>query len=556
MCGAGDDKDDDNGSGMSPGESQARFGTTNMAGQTPDISDYRDMPKDDYVADALSDNGYSDNFKGVRDRYGNAVLDGNGNPVLSGTYVNSKAKAESTYDAYQDYTAARDQAMTDFDTDMQGRSQIDQSLINMSMDGIGYASDFYNEDGELNPDFDPTLPVNTPFQGPASPQNMADYANFLGSNTGNFSFPGYNFADPYGTAMAPTLGQIDGNSLGSEVTTTQERDYFDNFQSGYNDVNSSFFGMRGNKFEADKAGNIGISTGSQRLGDAVGNTLMSVAGGAFGPLGSALAAGTNINTMNPYGEAVPGFNPTMTTTSFGPANAFGGMLGNALGSNLAPQVGQAIYDGTGSANTAIAGAVATGMGMGSAGSSLGSLVDNNFNLGYVGSSTSSPMQDQIDANMENRGFGDSVGGNGGGGNEAPTGQLQSQLGQTGAEAPAQNIATSIGDTEIQNAASEDVGSGQLQGQGGETEFDPLQFFLEQANNANPNSVQATDLFGNSAVDLSSNPLLSASAPGVQYLSQGRQRQFGTGTYSVQNAMQNAKSTRRGGIGDRLIGVVV
>lgn len=93
------------GSGMSPGESQAKFGDTSRAGQTPDVRDYSDMSKDDYVNDVLSSKGYSDTYKGVSSGSG-SVTDGKGNAVRSGSYVDAMNRADATYDSYQDYQAA------------------------------------------------------------------------------------------------------------------------------------------------------------------------------------------------------------------------------------------------------------------------------------------------------------------------------------------------------------------------------------------------------------------------------------------------------------------
>ena len=124
MCGpSNDDSSNDNqseqvaasgGSGMSPGESQAKFGTTDMAGKKPDVSNYSDMSKDDYVADSLAYQGYTDNYKGVTDGKGNAVTDGKGNAVRSGSYVNAMNQADATYDSYQEYQAERAKAQEAF----------------------------------------------------------------------------------------------------------------------------------------------------------------------------------------------------------------------------------------------------------------------------------------------------------------------------------------------------------------------------------------------------------------------------------------------------------
>ena len=217
MCRGDNDNDtsSDNskqsGTGMSPGESQAKFGNTDQAGKAPDVSNYGDMSKDDYVADVLSYEGYSDTYKGVSSGSGGSVTDGQGNPVRSGSYVDTMNRADATYDSYQDYQAARAEAQENFYSDMEARQQVDQGLINTAMGMGGYiGGGFYNPDGTINENFDPTSVSN--MQGPASLQQLSDYGSFLGSSADTFSFPGYSFADPLGTAMAPTLSQIDGSA--------------------------------------------------------------------------------------------------------------------------------------------------------------------------------------------------------------------------------------------------------------------------------------------------------------------------------------------------------
>lgn len=167
------------------------------------------------------------------------------------------------------------------------------------------------------------------------------------------------------------------------------------------------------------------------------------------------------------------------------------------------------------------------------------------------------MDRDIADKMEERGFGDRLGGGGdGGGNTKPSGQMSSQLSQTGEESGTINMAQNVTDANVQNVAGGDVGMGDLMGTGSQTEFDPQAFLMAQAQNMNPNATQVTDFFGNSANTMDVNPLFSAQAPGVQYLSKGRQRKFGSGIFNVQNAFEQKKSRRRGSLGDKLVGVVV
>lgn len=560
MCGpSNDDSSNDNqsaqvaasgGSGMSPGESQAKFGTTDMAGQKPDVSNYSGMSKDDYVADSLSYQGYTGDYKGVTDGKGNVVTDGKGNAVRSGSYVDSMNRADATFDSYQEYQAERAKAQEAFYDDMEARQQVNQDLIDMAMGAGGYAQGFYNADGTINENFDPSMSMA--MQGPARPSQFSDLGNYLGSSADTFSFPGYSFADPYGTAMAPTLGQIDGSALGSNVTTQNERDYFENFSSGFND-DAGFFGQQ---LESDAAGNVGLSTGSQRFSDAAGGLVMGlVGGGLLGPLGSALAGATNINTMNAYGENVPGFNSQIRTTTIDGANMLGGLVGSALAPTVANAAGEALYQGTGNINAAIGGSMAAGAATPYAtGYAANALLGD---MSYMNSTTGGPMDRDIDDKLDSRGFGDSIGGGGdGGGNTRPTGQMASQLSQTGDEGGTINTAQNVTQANVQNVAGGDVGMGDLMGSGATTEFDPQAFLMAQAQNMNPNTTQVTDFFGNNANTMEVNPLFSAQAPGVQYLSKGRQRKFGSGIFNVQNAFEQKKSRRRGSLGDKLVGVVV
>jgi hypothetical protein len=558
MCGGGDDSSNDNqdeqvkasgGPGMSPGESNAKFGNTDQAGKSPDVSNYGDMSKDDYVNDVLSSKGYTDNYKGVSSK-GGPVTDGKGNAVRSGSYVDAMNRADATFDSYQDYKTERAKAQEAFYDDMEARQQVDQSLVDMAMGGGGYAKGFYNSDGTINENFDPSTSYG--MQGPARPGQFNDLGSYLGSSADTFSFPGYSFADPLGTAMDGRISRIDGSALGSEITTQNERGYFDNFSSGYND-DAGFFGRQ---LEVDQAGNIGLSTGSQRFSDAAGGMVMGlVGGGLFGPLGSALAGATNINTMDAYGENVPGFNSQVQTTTIGGANILGGLLGNALAPKVAGAVGKGIYGGTGNINAAIGGAGAAAAATPYA-TGLGAQALMGDSLNYMSSDIGGPMDRDIAEKLDSRGFGDSIGGNDGGGNSRPAGQMSSQLAPTGGDGGGTNTGQNVTDANIQSVSGSDVGMGDLVGTGAQTEFDPQAFLMAQAQNMNPNTTQVTDFFGNSANTMDVNPLFSAQAPGVQYLSKGRQRNFGSGIFNVQNAFERKKSRRRGGLGDKLVGVVV
>ena len=558
MCQGGNDSDNSSNDnqtsmeneayGMSPGESQAKFGDTSKAGSTsPNIADYDGMSQDDYVADVLASKGYSDSYKGVKSgTTGKAVTDSKGNPIRSGTYVNTQAQAESDFQAYQEYKAAKAEAQEAYYDDMEARQMVDQDLIDAAMGAGGYVS------GDItDPSFDPTA-VDI-MQGPASLQDLQSYGNYLGSAADTFSFPEFSFADPYGTAMAPRVSQIDGNALGSNVTTFNEQNYFDNFSEGYNDD----AGFLGRKIENDAAGNVGFTSAGQRFGDAVGNAFVwRGTGGVAGPLGSALGAATTFNNMDAYGENVPGFNPNVSTTSLG-FGGVGGLLGNQAANYVSPMAGQQVYGATGNPYAAIGGQVATSAGLQAGGAALGSNIFGDM----VMSNTSSPYAARSDELMEEKGFGSRLmdGGDDGGGsgvapdagNTGPMSQLLTADTQ-GTMVPTQ----SVSESGIQDVVGADVGTGDLIGDASTTEFDDQQFLLAQLENANPNTTQVTDFFGNQAVNLETNPLFSAAPAGVQYLTKGRQRNFGNAIFNVANRLQKQRGFRRQGLNDKAIGTVI
>ena len=563
MCGGGDDSDsgsDDSvevgyGAGQvdpslaaAAGYSSGGAGPTasvSQANTTPNIANYDDG--DNYVNAVLASEGYSNDYKGVKSGDGSTVTDGFGNPVMSGSYVNTQAQAESDFQAYQEYQTARAEAQEAFYDDMEARQQVDQDLIDAAMGAGGYVS------GDItDPNFDPTA-VDI-MQGPASLQDLQSYGNYLGSAADTFSFPEFSFADPYGTAMAPTVSQIDGNALGSNVTTFNEANYFDNFSEGYNDD----AGFLGRQIENDAAGNVGFTSAGQRFGDAVGNALFgAVLGGVAGPLGSALGAATTFNNMDAYGENVPGFNPNVSTTSVGLGGAVGGLLGNQAANYVSPMVGQQVYGATGNPYAALGGAVATSAGMTAGGAALGSNIMGDM----VMSNTSSPYASRSDELMEEKGFGSRLmdGGDDGGGsglapdagNTGPMSQLLTADTQ-GTMTPTQ----SVSESGIQDVVGADVGTGDLIGDASTTEFDDQQFLLAQLENANPNTTQVTDFFGNQAVNLETNPLFSAAPAGVQYLTKGRQRNFGNAIFNVANRLQKQRGFRRQGLNDKAIGTVI
>lgn len=562
MCGGGDDGDsssNDNQTsyeneayGMSPGESQAQFGNTSKAGSTsPDIADYDGMSKDDYVADVLASKGYSDSYKGVKSgTTGKAVTDSQGNPVQSGSYVDAKGNAENTYDAYQEYQAELAKAQDAFYADMSTRPTVDQDLVDLAMNKGGYLA------GDItDPNFDPTA-VDV-MMGPPSMENLQSYGNFLGSSTGTYSMPGYSFNDPFGTAMAPTLGAIDDDP---NTISRAERDYFDAFSGGYNKSQ----GFLGSNIEADAANNIGFSSAGQRFSDAAGGLVMGLVGsGLAGPLGSAIASGVNVNTMNQYGPQVTGFTPEVRTTTFSPGASIGSLLGSKAGAELGQRAAMNTYNATGgNVNAAIGVGAGVGMAGGQLGESLGGMVQKGMGFNNMMSSDiSSPYAGRLSELNEEDGvgatFGASVQGDGNDGGSVAAPSVTDGVASL-AEAT-QNMTApppDLSSLTTPSVVSTDFAQGDTPGIDSEGEFDSGEFIRTQAQLSNPNSQQASDLFGNFANDLMTNPLFSAAPAGVQYLSKGRQRDYGNAIYNVASKLQNYAGARRRGFGNRLTGIVI
>ena len=565
MCSAGDDSGDsgDNEVGMSPMESQARYGNMDMAGKVandkneaqafapdaPDVTSATD--RDAFVDQYVSSQGYSDSYKGVGDGFGNAVTDGFGNPVRSGSYVEAEARGGATYDAYQDYQAAREQALAEFNQRQNTLGTIDQDLIDASMNMGGFVGgDLYNEDGTLNENYDPTSADI--MMGPPSLQNLQDYGSLLGSyaQRNAYNFPEATFEDPYGTGMAPTLAAIDGNALGSEVTTANERMYFDNFAQGFNDE-SGFFGTN---IESDNAGNTGFATFGDRFGDAVGGMIVGgLATAIGGPVLGAAAGGLKFNTMDQYGEIVPGYGREIHEISYNPGMGIGSMLGSALAPKAGMAAAQGMYNRTGDVNSAIgAGAGAAALTAGGA-VGLGNMLGGGKSYTISSDIQATPYDSQIDDMMEEQGFGSRL--TSGGDNGSPS--TSSILPGADQDPVNQSLGTPVSTAGIQNVdASGDTGAVGNIGDGVTSYFDSDAFINLMAQNANPNTTQVSDLTGQRVASLDVNPLFSAAPPGVQYMSKGRQRDYGNATYSPTNRMTNARGSRRAGIGSRLVGMIV
>lgn len=389
--------------------------------------------------------------------------------------------------------------------------------------------DSYNEAvarGEIIPDTTVNYLGTNPTQ-----QNIEQTYGKLGSG---YQVAGARFDNPM------------GNYLGSAVPQGQDQRYNQAIDA-YNDAS----GMFGNNYVVDNFGNIGYQTFGQRAGDFLGNTL--------------LASKIGLEGLNytPYGEA---YNTVMdrSQATFKPFGLMGDLLGSKVSAAAGEYVGQQMYNQTGNVNQAIAAGMGAGLlgeqGTKYATSALGDLSGmNSIPLGSNPATLSKNAEAlaALDEETEGSGIGARVDGNDG--DSAPTdfGTAMGQGGDgVGSSAPSQGV--NITNTSIQTSDASDFGAGQNEtvGTATDTEFDAEAYLLEQAQNANPNTQQITDLYGQQPYTSDVNPLFASQVPGVQYLSQGRQRNYGNATYNVVDPLTNYLKGRRRGFGDKLTGIVV
>jgi len=471
--------------------------------------------RSDYVTHQLNRAGFNSGT-GVSDGRGNAILDGNGNPVVSGRYAEVRDRSGSDYDNSEKYNVAYKEAKTAWDASNAGLPVIDQDLINVGMGKGGYLLEGFS-------------PTNAEMgYGPPTLENQEASTKMLGKLMRNkyrggtkYSFPGSNFDDPLGNALGSTL---DETYQGSGYSNRTNQSSFDDLADAYNRP------FR-NHLARDDAGNVGETTFGQRFGAGLGNLVEGlVLGQVLGPVGSMIGTGTNYNVMNTYGSRVPDWEGTVSTASFDYGNALGGYLGDKIASKAAPYVGQKIYDKTGDVNKAIMGAVATGI---ATTEGVGSYVGGKMQdvaPGIMSSDIKSPYEARSQQEQEPGGFGASL--SQGENNSSPS---QETMQNTG----------------LANSAT-DVASGQ-------TDFDYELWLKTNAQRANPNSVQPVDLSGASTASTSSNPLFNAQPDmnGVRYLqTAGTNRNYGTAMMQPINNMRQSNSSRRTGLNDRRVGVVI
>tara|TARA_B100000780_G_scaffold75850_1_gene51098 strand:- start:25400 stop:27025 length:1626 start_codon:yes stop_codon:yes gene_type:complete len=492
-----------------------------------------DTGSDDYTTYQLKRAGYDPGgHKGVVDRYGNAVLDGNGKPVLSGTYANIEDKSSDNYQSSNDYNIARVSAVEKFKAAQAGATEnISPALIAA---GLG-TSQFGLQDGYSLTNAEYGTAAATKEQQLAYTKMLASAMrdSYLGTNVRRF--PEATFDDPLGTSLANTLN---GTYLGSDFSMDQQRANFERLSSAYNR------GPFRSKLEADAAGNVGTSTWGQRFGGGLANIIEGVVlGGVLGPIGSGLAVGTDYNTMDNYGTPVDGYGTgTTSTASFDMKNMIGGVAGDALAGYAAPKVGQAIYESTGSVGQATMGAVGTGIiASEQGGGAIGGMLSNAFGLSpkIMSSDIRQPFEQQQQPQEPEGGFGASL----------SDGQSNSSVAP---QAPSVAPAVSTLDNSGLAATSTDVAAAP-------SDFDYQAWLLANAKRANPNSGQPVDLAGNSQNTSSNNPLFNAqpNLNGVRYLQGGgTNRTYGTASMAPVNSMQQRRSTRRAGLNDKRVGVII
>lgn len=543
MCFGGSDDDSNSGSEDDAAKTQ-RFdkakNTTLRDWETKGINQTAPIQSDNPGRDfetgkAYAENqaklaGYGHNNTGVSDRNGNAVLDGFGNPVRSGNYSSIMDNSESDHGSSMAYNDARVTAEANWvKAQKAAKGGVSPALIAA---GLGTNTMALNDGYTLeNAAFGNTAATAKQRQEYTKMLADAMRASYLGTNVRRF--PGATFDDPLGTALGSTLSST---YLGSDLSKKQQQDNFASLSKAYNR------GIFRSKLEADAAGNVGTTTWAQRFGGGLANMIEGVVlGQVLGPVGSAFGIGTDYKVMNNYGTPVDGFGTgTTSTSSFDFKNMAGGFVGDQLASAAAPAVGEALYKQTGDVGASMAGAVGTGIiAAEQGGKAVGGLLSEKFGLNpNVMSSDIRPAW-KLGKDEQPSGFGATLSDGNDNSSVAPTAPTVapavSTLNNNGLSATATDLAAAPSD------------------------FDYEAWLLANAKRANPNSVQPVDLTGAPTNSSSNNPLFSATPDmnGVRYLqSGGTNRNYGSAMMQPVNSMQQRRSTRRTGLNDKRVGVVI
>jgi hypothetical protein len=504
-----------------------------------DLTTLDGMTKAQYANQVLTDAGYTDAYKGV-----SGATDKNGNPIQSGSYAQKLAEANAMYDSQLLYRNA-------YNTEKGNFAREHAQKIN---DGLVISNDLVETALGRRPD--------------ATAQELAAAQQEFGDLYGRgYVVAGGTFDDPLGEYMDANIGTMEGrNLLGSTINTTNSYNNFAaNFAKGYN-TGGRFKNTNGLDMEVDNSRNVGFSTNMQRFGDVLGNAVL----GQIPLVGSALKA----NTMDIYGPNVPGMNAVASELAINPGGLLGDFIGNYASNYAAQGVGGAIYNNTGNVNAAIAGALGAGSAVGQGANALAQSAASGMGVNpMVISSDISPVANQqYKAGLDNAGFGQSLGetqqkqfgmSTGDGSPDSTAALVRFGADTTATDASTGEVVTQTPltseslQTNVESNTAADVATGDLIGEGTETEFDSEAWKNQQAQMNNASDGNVTSLTGEISYDSEPNPMFSMSTPtGVQYLSKGRQRDYGNATYSVANPIKQYRGSRRRGFGDRLVGILV
>jgi hypothetical protein len=370
--------------------------------------------------------------------------------------------------------------------------------------------------------------------------------------------PNATWDRPLGDLMSPTLTGTQ-NLLGRDI---QSNDYFSNLSRGYNRATGGFFGIGGQDITADPFGNVGFNTMGQRIGQGIVNNALPAVAGMINPALGIAASGLRATNMTPYGNPLLG---STSSLAYDFSRPIQGAVFAGLTSAAAPAIARSAFNGSNAQDAMMIGTVG-GMGLGGAGAALaGNLIGDR--LGPVslsggvnasnGQAGAAPAAGGVGpAPMRGSDIAES-GGSGSDGSSARTADLsgfgarvgsdrgdESPLLTSGPQSPGQ---ASMDLASLAGTAGDFGGRAPLPGQEGPA-FDPI------AENALAAS-QPTDLSGVAAMNTALNPMFFQAPAGIQFLTQGRQRDTGNVTYGRVDPRNAFSSQRRGSIGNRLLNVV-
>ena len=204
----------------------------------------------------------------------------------------------------------------------------------------------------------------------------------------------------YSTAGFITENIKDFQMYGGDST---QREVMEAIASGYNNqtgttgidglgstIKGLTSGLGGNRMEVDANGNVTMQTQGQHIGEGVANILGSFASAYVGGVPGMLAGGLNVNASRPFTDA--NYNKTKTGQTDADISLnynVGDTLANAVGGKLASPVGKFAYNAT--KNTALAQLAAAGTNQLTSMAANNLLGENaNMNLGNIGNTSGGP----------------------------------------------------------------------------------------------------------------------------------------------------------------------